>query len=135
MYRITKPGLREARREMEKVAPGLRKELKGGYRQIADVVAADARGRASSQGGVAAKVAPTIRAGATATGAYVAFGRGQEFAHGAEYGSLRYKQFKGWRGNGPEAGWFYYPSVRAKSEQVTEHLDRIADKVMRPTED
>lgn len=134
VYRITKPGLREARRAMEKVAPELRKELKAGYREMAEQVATGARGRASSAGGVAAKVAPTIRAGATATGAYVAFGRGQPFAEGAEYGSFAHKQFKAWRGSGPEAGYFYYPTVRAQSEQITEQLDRIADKVMRPTE-
>lgn len=48
---------------------------------------------------------------ATSTPGTVQYG-GKAYDFGAEYGSLRYRQFKPWRGNGATAGYFFWPAVR-----------------------
>ena len=48
------------------------------------------------------------------------------FAFGAEYGSMRYPQFKPWRGNADKAGYFMWPSIR---HQMTVHNERVDAKV------
>lgn len=63
---------------------------------------------ARSLGSVAAKSASDIRVGGPGV---VVYG-GQGYDMGAEFGSYRYKQFKLWRGNGDDAGYFLWPSIR-----------------------
>ena len=51
---------------------------------------------------------------------------GVPYAFGAEYGSMRWPQFKPWRGNAENAGYFLWPSVR---HQLTIHNEAISKKV------
>jgi len=41
-------------------------------------------------------------------------------ALGNEFGALRYKQFPPWRGNGEEAGYALWPSIRENRDRVVE---------------
>lgn len=63
---------------------------------------------AESQGGVAAKSATDIH---TAGPGVVVYG-GNGYNMGAEFGAYRYKQFKQWRGNKDDAGYFFWPAIR-----------------------
>lgn len=63
---------------------------------------------AISQGGVAAKSSSDIRVG----GPGVVIYGGSAYSFGAEFGAYRYKQFKEWRGNKDDAGYFLWPTVR-----------------------
>ena len=107
------------------------KELKEAGRSVATTVADDARGIASSLGGVAAKTAPSIRAAAGNTSAGVSFGgSGYPFAMGAEFGSVRFKQFKPWRGSGSEAGYFVYSAIRDNADFIGEKYLAVVDEVL-----
>lgn len=106
--------------------------------EIATKVASEAASRAKSQGGLAKLVAPTIRARRDRTpevrmGSARRLptegngwkrsrkGPGQtvgDIIWGAEFGAAAYRQFKPWRGNDSEAGYFLYPAVRAKSDMI-----------------
>ncbi len=125
-------GLTELNRALKALGPEVQKELKAANFEVGSMVAGDAQSIALGLGGVAAKVAPSIRATKTAAGAAVSFGgSAYPFAGGAEFGSLRFKQFKTWRGNGSDAGYFVYPAIRQDADQIeATYLDRI-DDIMR----
>lgn len=108
------------------------KELKDAGKKIADGVASDARGIAYSLGGVAAKTAPSIKSAAGFTSAGVSFGgSGYPFAAGAEFGSVKYKQFRSWRGSGSGAGYFIYESIRDNSDDIVTEYEAAADVILR----
>lgn len=127
-------GLNELNRALREMGgPELQKELKAAGKQVAEKVAGDARTNAMSIGGVAAKVAPSIKASARNTGAGVSFGGSKyPFAGGAEFGSIQYKQFQPWRGNTSQAGYFLYPAIRENSDQIAdEYLSALEDLARR----
>lgn len=45
---------------------------------------------------------------------------------GREFGSARFKQFPAWRGNGQDAGYFLFPTLR---EELPEMLDDLQDAI------
>ena len=106
-------GLAELSRALRALPKEHRKAVTKANRDAANIVAKGAKSRALARGGVSAHVAPSIRASAGQTSAGVAFG-GPKFpmAGGAEFGSLKFKQFDSWTGNGPDAGYFVYPTIR-----------------------
>jgi hypothetical protein len=106
-------GLRELSRALKALDATLPRELRAANKAAAEVVASRARARALGLGSVAAKTAPSINASAGAQSAGVGFGGpAYPFGGGAEFGSLRYRQFQPWTGNGPDAGYFVYPTIR-----------------------
>jgi hypothetical protein len=140
-------GLRELNKSLRDLGPEARAELKAASQKVAELVAADARAAAMSLGGVAAKVAPSLSARSSVGGsAGVAFG-GPRFpmAGGAEFGAGRermrdrttgqyvgYRQFQDWKGNGPGAGYFLYPTIRRDADRiVTEFTTALEDLVQR----
>lgn len=122
-------GLTELNRALKALGPEVRAELKAANVEVGQMVANDARSIAQGLGGVAAKVAPSINATKTQAGAGVSFGgAAYPMAGGAEFGSYRYKQFKPWRGNGSDAGYFVYPAIRQDSDEIAEtYIERIDD--------
>lgn len=122
-------GLTELNRALKKLGPEAQAELKEANVEVGELVASDAKVIAEGLGGVAAKVAPSIRAARTQAGAAISFGgAAYPFAGGAEFGSFRYKQFKPWRGNGAGAGYFVYPAIRQDSDEIAEtYMERLDD--------
>lgn len=141
-------GLNKSIRRLPKEA---KVHLRDGAERIAKKVAADAQGRAKSQGGVAALVAPTIRSGRdtvpvvkmgdstrlptsgsdwqrSRTGRRQTIG---DVIWGAEFGGGRRPtttQFLPWRGSDTGAGYFLFPSVRADREYIRDtYTDSLAD--------
>lgn len=107
-------------------------ELREAGREVATEVASDARGRASSLGGVAAHVAPSIAASAGFTSAGVSFGgAAHPAAMGAEFGGQgrpTTMQFQPHRGH---EGYFIYPSIRDNGEFIERtYLDAV-DTILR----
>lgn len=125
-------GLAELNKALKALGPDVQKELKAANFEVGDMVAGDARSIALGLGGVAAKVAPSIKATKTQAGAAVSFGgAAYPFAGGAEFGSLKYKQFQPWRGNGSDAGYMVYPSIRQNVDRIeATYVDRL-DDIMR----
>jgi hypothetical protein len=112
-------GLVELNRALKVMGGDLPKELRAANKAVATFVTADAKSAAESLGGVAALVAPSIKASAGATSAGVAFGGpAYPMAGGAEFGAYQYPQFHPWRGNGPGAGYFVYPAIRQDVDRI-----------------
>lgn len=131
-------GLNELNRALRRMGgKELQRELKAVGLEVASDVADTAEVKARALGGVAAKAAPSISATARFTGAGVSIGgAAYPFAGGAEFGGQRRpttQQFKPWRGNGPDAGYFVYPAIRDHSDQIAEDylgaVDDLARKV------
>lgn len=126
-------GLNELNRALRTMGKEFQKELTQTNKDVAGLVADDAKAAAYALGGVAAKVAPSVKAAGGTTWAGVSFGgAAYPFAAGAEFGSYRYRQFRPWRGNGSDAGYFLYPAIRQDAERIeteyTEALDRLLKK-------
>jgi len=126
-------GLAELNRALRAIGPEAQKELREASKKVAGFVAKDAASAASSIGGVAAKTAPSIKPVGGVGGAGVAFGgSAYPFAGGAEFGSIRFKQFKPWRGSDSNAGYFVYPSIRRDADRiVTEFSDAVEQVISR----
>jgi len=126
-------GLRELNTALRRMGGNeLARELNDASRKVADMVAEDARAAALQLGGVAAHVAPSIGVRASRESAGVAFG-GAKFpmAGGAEFGSYRFKQFKPWRGNGSDAGYFVYPAIRRDADRIETEYAAAIQALMR----
>lgn len=125
-------GLREFRLSLKAMSDDLPKDLRQVNKDAAETVAADARNRASSQGGALGKAAPSIKAGATQRGGYVKIGGDRyPFALGGEFGSVQFKQFRPWRGSGDDAGYALYPAKRAKTPHIVERYGDLIDELSR----
>lgn len=129
-------GLTELNRALKAIGPEAQKELKTASKKVATFVAADAASAARSLGGVAAKTAPSIKPVGGVSGSGVAFGGARyPFAGGAEFGSIRFKQFRPFRGSDSSAGYFVYPSIRRDSDRIetefTDAIDDILDRNLR----
>lgn len=125
-------GIVELSKALKEISPELRKELRLANKSVAQFVADDSRAAAYSLGGVAALVAPSIKASAGQAFAGVSFG-GSEYpmAGGAEFGSIRYPQFQPWRGNSSDAGYFVYPSIRHDSDRIATEYTAAMDTLLR----
>lgn len=131
-YSVLIPGLRQFAASLRDIDPDFQRELKAANLQAATVVKDEAVKRAGAIGGVAILGARSLRAlGAQREGSIRIGGasRAGRVAMGAEYGSLRYHQFKPWRGNGQDAGYFMWPSVRSTADEVAETFGRAFEVV------
>lgn len=125
-------GLAEFRRDLKQMGTALPKELRLGFKKIADHVADDTRSSFSGRGGVAPKVAASVKSSAQQTGAAVQFGGDQyPWAMGAEFGSSQFTQFPSWRGSGQDAGYSFYPSIRKAREHIVDDVAQMLDHVAR----
>jgi hypothetical protein len=142
-------GLNEFRRELKRLDDqGLTKELKDANFEAAQSIIKPAQSLAASLGPMQAKAAATMKASRAASKAAVNLGGASApFAGGAEFGSgretMRYppgrpggvigwNQFLPWRGNGGDAGYFLYPTIRDRIDELIEMygdaLERISAK-------
>lgn len=127
-------GLTELNKALRDMGPELKGELRKTNKTVADFVAADSKSAAYSIGGVAAHVAPSIKASAGALSAGVSLGgNAYPMAGGAEFGSNRYKQFKPWTGNGSDAGYFVFPSIRRDIDRIETEYGVAMDNLLTRT--
>lgn len=138
-------GLSELNKSLRALGPEMQKELQETNRSVARFVADDARAAAESLGGVAAHVAPSIKAVGGARSAGVAFGGARyPMAGGAEFGAghgvIRqrtsgsyhgYNQFDTWQGNSTEAGYFVYPTIRKDADRIETDYTRALEDLMK----
>lgn len=125
-------GLKELNRALKDMPKAASKEIRAVNKSVAEKVALGARSRAMMLGGVAARVAPTLKPSAGVMSASVSLGSSAyPEAAGAEFGSYRYKQFEPWTGNGRDAGRFLYPEIRETSEERTEEYRDALDSALR----
>jgi HK97 gp10 family phage protein len=131
---ISVEGLDELRRDLKQAgdratSTELRKKLK----DAAEIVASDARSEVPVVSGNARS---TVKAGATATSAYVTGGKKENPYYGwLDFGTRSPNQQIGpWRnsGTGPKGGRFIYPAIAANSallvDKVTDAIDTALKK-------
>lgn len=138
-------GLREFRRELKALEyPALTNDLKDINFRVAEVVRQTAVGIASGQGRAIEKAAETLKSARVASKAALILGNAKTpWAAAAEFGSrhnetrnlpntggtrLGWNQFKSWRGNKFDAGYFMYPAIRADKDRIVE---MFGDEIMR----
>lgn len=130
-------GLRELNRALKELGPQFPKEMRAVNKKAAEEVSGEARAAALAQGGVAAKSASSIKVSAGAMSAGLAVGGSTApWAVGAEFGGggrPTTQQFKPWRGNGSNAGYFVYPTIRENADEIEstyrEGLDELLERV------
>src|SRR5690554_6593807 len=129
-------GLKELRAALRQADRRLGKELAlVNYRVAQEVVVPAAKRRAEQpnprQGRPAVrpgrKVVQSIRALRQQRAGVVALGSAAApHAAGHEFGSIRYPQFPAWRGNQEEAGYFVWPTIREKRDEIiTRYLELL----------
>ena len=129
-------GLDELRRRLRRLGPEQSKRLGTVNRAVAQLVVDAAKRRARLVSPQAAKASETLRALGAARAAQVALGssrRGRGFELGAEFGSIRHRQFPAFRGSDRDAGYWLYPTIRDEEGRIVdaygEALDDLIDDV------
>lgn len=139
------PGLRELIAELRKSPERLDKKFRAEFRKIA----ADVRDRARSSAASSRPVGPSrprtnqpqhwrdlvnsIRSGAQSDSPTVSIGRSSvPWALGFEFGSAVHRQFPPWRGNGGDAGYFFWPEIRAAREEIAKRALEAIEDALRP---
>lgn len=126
--------LRGFARELRAASRAAPKVVQRENKRFAERVATTTRAEYSRQHpSMSGRGAGSIRPLATATRAQVAIGSGRApYVLGQEFGSIRYRQFPAWRGSGPGAGYFLYPTVREELPELREdYLDAVGDALER----
>jgi hypothetical protein len=102
-----------------------------GYNAAAEVVIPRAQGRAGALGRMQARAAASLKPARSVAGGAVRYGGGVPFAMGAEFGSIRYKQFEPWRGSAGDAGYFLWPTLRDDAADIISAFDRALEPLYR----
>ena len=130
-------GLDELRAQLREAGGSkLTRELGKANKAGATVVADEARGRAESLGGSAAKGADTIKPSASAKASSVNLGGARApWMAGAEFGALAFAQFPDWKGNqwSPDSGnvgYFLHPAIRDTKDEFLEVYGDAIDDLM-----
>lgn len=125
-------GLAELRRALKAVSDQAPKELNAASKEVATLVADDARDDALGLGGVAAKVAPSVKPSGTARGAAINLGGpAYPMAAGAEFGGRGRPTTQQFQPHLGRTGYFVYPSIRRNAGQIEETYTGLIDDLMR----
>lgn len=126
-------GLSDLRRELRALEGNFPRELQRANKRVAEeVIVPDARAAAEARTNPRAgrAVVNSIRATATQTRAQVAVGGARvPQALGHEFGSIRFKQFPAWRGAGKGAGYFLWPTIRARGQEIIETYETVIEEL------
>ena len=116
---------------LKQIDPSLTKKLRLAGKDVADIIAPKVRSAASSLGSTPAHVAPTIKPSAGAQFAGISLG--DPAAAGAEFGGRgrpTTQQFQPWRGNGEDAGYFAWPTIRENLPLIEETYVKNVDELI-----
>ncbi|EFC86467.1 hypothetical protein [Parafrankia sp. EUN1f] len=139
------PDLGSFRRRVRQAGAELKGELKAANIEVSEIIVEGAKAKASGQGKQANRAASTLKAGKSASDAYVNFGtKRKPYALGSEFGSKRdhprelesgrtmrgWNQFRSWRGNKEGAGYFLWPTIRQEKTKITETYLAAIDRIV-----
>lgn len=110
---------------------------------VASSIIGPAKAKAASVGRMEARAAATLSASKSTVSARVMFGGAKApFAGGAEFGAGQnrprstargtvqgWNQFNPWRGNGGDAGYFLYPTIRERTPDIVEMYGDAIEKI------
>lgn len=123
-------GLNQMVARLKALETGAEVGIRLANKEASTKVATGAKGAASSLGGVAAHVAPGIKASAGVKSASVSLGD-DPAAPGAEFGGGRRpttQQFQPWLGH---TGYFLFPTIRRESDAINTTYRAALDRVIR----
>ena len=147
-------GLKDLQRELRQIDRQLPRELRIVHKGVAEIIAAAARYRAAGLGGVHAKAAPAIKAGAEQRSGFIRLRptKAVPFIYGAEFGAkhdkprtvktpsggttvrLGWNNLPEYRGNqhvGSSPGYMVYPTIRDKGEQMVSVYEQRLDSLLK----
>lgn len=139
-------GLADFRKELKALADDdLADEFKQANFEIADEVVQHARYNAATVSRMAFEASEGLRAARSGFQAEIRFPNKRGFEHGAEFGATRGKrrvtsggrsvvgwnQFKPWRGNKADAGYFLFPALRDISDDAVKKYNDHLGYVLR----
>jgi len=85
-----------------------------------------------AQSAMAGNVARTLKASNLVGSAKVSMGSGAvPYAWGVEFGAKQFPQFRTWRGNGDDAGYLLFPTVRMDQQGIVDIYARALDEALR----
>ncbi len=120
-------GLKELRIALKAIDDKLPKELQRASKEVAETVAERVRSSFLGRGGVAPKVASSVKALASQRGAHVRVGGDRwPYAMGSTFGSNKFKQFPPPVGD----GYSLYPTIYAMRDEITDRYADAIDDVM-----
>lgn len=127
--RIDVVGLRDLQRELRAANAAFPRELRVANLEAAEVVADATRQSFASRGGVAPRVAASVKAMAQQRNASVRVGGARfPYAMGSMFGARTYRQFPPFK----RGGYSLFPQIKSERERVVEvyakALGRIAAK-------
>lgn len=121
--------------DLGRLADDLDRELQRTSVDVSRQLAADARSKARSLGGVAGHSAPGVTDAETSDGGEVVLdGSRYPTILGAEFGGQgrpTTQQFDPWRGGVDSGGYFLYPTVQAADKDIDEAYDQAADHALK----
>lgn len=134
--RIDVDGLKPLLRDLRRVERDLPKAMRQSLIPVSQTVLRGATTKAQSLGGVHAHAARRgLRAGATQNTAWIKLLASREpTILGAEFGGGRRsttRQFPPWRGAGRTAGYFVYPTIRDKSDDIMREVEDAVRDLLR----
>lgn len=126
-------GLTELRRALKAVDDSAPRELAEASKDIALFVADDARGKAEGLGGVAARVADTVKGSGTARGGALTLGgAAHPEALGAEFGGQGRPTTQQFRPHKGRTGYFVYPAIRDNADKIeSAYVEKLDDLLRR----
>ncbi len=120
-------GLRELRKDLERLGDTEGSaRFKQALQDAAKTVIADAKGNASTR--MERSAAGRLKVSKGANAAAVMLG-GKPYDLGAEFGAKRWHQFKPWRGNDIDAGYFLFPAVRDAQDELLDEFSDVIDDI------
>lgn len=140
--RIESADIESIIRDLKKAGDEAKGALKQLNYEVAVMVRDAAKARAGSAGRQQATAARSLRAGKSATGAFLNYGgKKYPFAMGAEFGSNKNKlretssgrAMKGWNEFRPfrKGGYFLYSAIKEQHDAINDlYLDRLMDLVL-----
>src|SRR5918995_5224587 len=134
--RIDVDGLKPLLSDLRRIDRDLPKTMRRQLLPVSQTVLHGAQSKASGLGGVHAHAARRgLRAGATQNTAWIRLlGNKEPTILGAEFGGGRRsttRQFPPWRGANRNAGYFVYPTIRDKSDDIVRDLEAAVRTMLR----
>lgn len=139
-------GLKELAKALREIDKDLPKEMSAGSQQVAQHIVDRATTAAASVGPMQRKAARSLAAARQQKMAAIKYGGARyPFAMGAEFGGGKYgagnpkpgsggrgftTQFRPWRGNSSDAGYFLYPTIRRESDRIVELYGQVLDDLI-----
>lgn len=122
-------GFRDFVRDLKQAGGQFPKQVRAAGMRAAQAIVPPARARFARGRGKSPESGKSLKAGATQTGAYVrGGGAGFPTFYGDEFGAVRYRQFPPWRGNGQDAGYSLYPTIRERQDETLgEYVEALTE--------